>query len=117
MGVPLLVSPHEPRKLYNVATVQAGEAIPRVGFRIDHERRRAILMVRQQAIRGPRLSYTAHLAGTREPVGQVDHRDGLFGGVYGPRIGDAPISPGASVNLALGESLGGRIVPLEAIDC
>src|SRR5215211_280758 len=58
-------------------------------------------MVWPRALSDPSISDPLQAAWPAKQVGQVDQRHRLFGCIYGPRVGDTPISPGAGL-LGLG---------------
>ena len=58
-------------------------------------------MVGQHAPSGPFLTDATEAARAAEPICQVYDLDGLFGGVNRPRVGDALVSPGASLSISV----------------
>jgi hypothetical protein len=68
-------------------------------------------MIGKRAESDPLLTDVPQAAGTAEPIGQVDDRHGLFGGVNRADVGDTTKSPGYPLRFGV------SAVPLEAIGC
>src|SRR5215208_4422390 len=96
MGVALVVSPRQAGELYHVAATQTGIAEPDALIGI-HSQARVVVVVQRAAERD--LPAAPH-SRPGQPLGQLLDRDGLFGGVNRPRVGDAPI-PGGATRLGL----------------
>jgi hypothetical protein len=96
MSVALVVSPGQSGELYNVAAAQAPVAPPEVLCLVDGKARRPVSVVGQRAAPDLLLTDTPKAAGAHEPIGLVYDRNEPLGLAYGPGVGDAPISLGAS---------------------
>src|SRR5215213_3384880 len=97
MSIALIVAPRMAGKLYNVAAIEAPMTKPYVLLRVHCERRRTVFVVGARAASDPLLTDAPQATRAAEPIRQVYDLDGLFSGVYRPSVGDAPISPGASL--------------------
>src|SRR5215207_11558176 len=92
MSVALLVSPAQSGQLYNVAAAQAPVAPPEVLCLVDGKARRPVSVVGQRTAPYPLLAGAPKAAGAHEPTCLIHDRDEPLGLVYGPSVGDAPIS-------------------------
>src|SRR5215218_1742775 len=101
VGLALVVAPRQAGELYHVAAPQASMTKPYVLLRVHRERWRAVFVVRKWAAPDPFLTNAPEATSTTETVGQVDHRHGLFGCVYGSRVGNAAISLGARLGVGV----------------
>src|SRR5215211_1055842 len=91
MSIALVVAPCQAGKLYNVAADQTGIAEPDPTLGVDPQAR-VVVVVQGTAERD--LPAAPH-SWPRQPLGQVQDVHGLFCGVYGRRVGNTAISPGA----------------------
>jgi hypothetical protein len=96
MSVALVVSPSQSSELYHVAAAQASMTPPKVLSLVDGKARRPVGVVGQRAAPDPLLAHAPKATGAHEPIGLVYDRDEPLGLAYGPGVGDAPISLGAS---------------------
>src|SRR5829696_4375582 len=95
MGLALVVSPRQAGELYNVAADQTGIAEPDALIRV-HPQARVVVVVQRASecdLAPPPHSRPGQL------LSQILDRHGLFCGIYRPRVGDAPISGGASLGV------------------
>src|SRR5919107_1403877 len=92
MGVALVVSPSQSGELDHVAAAQASMTPPKDLCLVDGKARRPVRVVGQRAAPDPLLADAPKAAGTHEPTCLIHHRDEPLGLVYGPSVGDAPIS-------------------------
>src|SRR5215210_1591138 len=101
MSVALVVSPSQAGQLYHVPPVEASVTEPDAFLRVHGKRWGAVLVVGEWATSYPLATDVTEGAGAAEPICQVYDLDGLFGGVNRLRVGDAPISPGASLSVSV----------------
>src|SRR5215210_2898395 len=101
MSVALVVTTSQSGQLYYIPTVEAAVTKPDAFLRIHGKRWGAVLVVGQWATSYPLATDATEAARAAEPICQVYDLDGLFGGVNRLRVGDAPISPGASLSVSV----------------
>jgi hypothetical protein len=97
MGVALIVPPGQAGKLYHVAAIEASVTKPDALLWVHRERWGAVFVVGKHTAPDPLLTDAPEASRAAEPICQVYDRHGFFSGVYRPSVGDAPISPGASL--------------------
>jgi hypothetical protein len=96
MDIALIVAPGQAGQLYHVAAIEASVTKPDALIWVHRERWRTIFVIRKWATPDPLLTDASQATRAAEPICQVYDRHSLFSGVNRLRVGDAPISGGAS---------------------